>query len=299
MSRYRVICDHRYNRYWKYVFSKLIAVALFSLAGFLAQSLSGQTPPAWPCVAGRAIDPAYVRVAENTGGQVFLFDRSEAGRSLVLMREGMTHRETVFRATGTLASGYRDFQFPVDTTIESLLFSISLQCAQSVVIYRPSGTELDSSAPGVDDNRYRAGRIVVMSRPEPGVWQVRIGGSGLFFALVEAKSDVSLHSVQFVQLGGRPGHEGYFPMTAPPRLNVAQMLAASVSGSGVTGFRVVDAANATVQSLELAADENGAEGEFYGSVIPSRKDFRIVVEGRDSRGYPYQRIFPRLFHAEP
>jgi hypothetical protein len=43
---------------------------------------------------------------------VFLFDRSEAGRSLVLMREGMTHKETVFRAAGTLAPGYRDFQFP-------------------------------------------------------------------------------------------------------------------------------------------------------------------------------------------
>ena len=273
------------------------AMALLTPNSF-AQQQSSQNPPGWPCAGARAVDPTYVQLAENTGGEVFLFDRSEAARSLVLMQEGMKHKETVFRASGTLTSGYRDFQFPVDTTIESLLFSISLQCTQSVVIYRPSGAELDASAPGVDDNRYHAGRIVAMSRPEPGVWQVRIVGSGLFFAVVEAKSDVSLHSVRFVQLGGRPGHEGYFPMTTPVRLNLPQMLQASVSGSGVTGFRMINSGGATLQPLALAADENDQE-EFQGPVIPSHKDFRIVVEGRDSRGYPYQRIFPRLFHAEP
>jgi len=277
----------------------LISAAALLTPNSVAQQQSSQNPPGWPCAGARSVDPTYVKLAENTGGEVFLFDRSEAARSLVLMQEGMKHKETVFRASGTLARGYRDFQFPVDTTIESLLFSISLQCAQSVVIYRPSGAELDATAPGVDDNRYHAGRIVAMSRPEPGVWQVRIVGSGLFFAVVEAKSDLSLHSVQFVQLGGRPGHEGYFPMTTPVRLNLPQMLSASVSGSGVTRFRMIDSGGATLQSLALAADENGDKEEFQGPVIPSQKDFRIVVDGRDSRGYPYQRIFPRLFHAEP
>jgi len=277
----------------------LISAAALLTPNSVAQQQSSQNPPGWPCAGARSVDPTYVKLAENTGGEVFLFDRSEAARSLVLMQEGMKHKETVFRASGTLARGYRDFQFPVDTTIESLLFSISLQCAQSVVIYRPSGAELDATAPGVDDNRYHAGRIVAMSRPEPGVWQVRIVGSGLFFAVVEAKSDLSLHSVQFVQLGGRPGHEGYFPMTTPVRLNLPQMLSASVSGSGVTSFRMIDSGGATLQSLALAADENGDKEEFQGPVIPSQKDFRIVVDGRDSRGYPYQRIFPRLFHAEP
>jgi hypothetical protein len=61
---------------------------------------------------------------------------------------------------------------------------------------------------------------------------------------------------------------------------------------------MINSGGATLQPLALAADENDQE-EFQGPVIPSHKDFRIVVEGRDSRGYPYQRIFPRLFHAEP
>jgi von Willebrand factor A domain-containing protein 7 len=275
----------------------IVSIGALLAANAFAQEQSSQTPPGWPCVGGRAVDPTYVRMAESTGGQVFLFDRSEAGRSLVLMREGMKHAETIFRATGTLAPGYRDFQFPVDTAIESLLFSISLQCAQSVAIYRPSGAELDASAPGVDDNRYRAGRIVVMSRPEPGIWQVRIVGAGLFFVVTEARSDVSLHSVQFVQVGGRPGHEGYFPMTTPVRLNVPQMLSASVSGTGVSGFRMIGSGGETLQPLELSANESG--DEFQGPVTPTKGAFRIVVEGRDARGYPYQRIFPRLFKAIP
>lgn len=271
------------------------------LAGTLAaQTQPGRTDPAWPCTSGRAIDPTYVKVAEETGGQVFLFDRSEAARSLVLMRESMTHKETVFRASGTMAPGYRDMQFPVDSTVESLLLSVSLQCGQSVTIYRPSGAELDASAPGVEDNRYRSGRIVVMSRPEPGIWQVRIAGMGMYFAVIQAKSDVALHGVRFVQVGGRPGHEGYFPMTTPVRLSVSQMLSANVSGGGVTGFRMIDSVGGNLQALALAADPgNGDDHDFFGPVTPSRPEFRILVEGRDAKGYPYQRVDPKLFHAVP
>ena len=278
---------------------KLVCVGTWLAVNAFAQEQSSQTTPGWPCAGARAVDPAYVTVAESTGGEVFLFDRSEAARSLVLMSEGMKHKETVFRASGTLARGYRDFQFPVDTTIESLLFSLSLQCVQSVEIYRPSGAQLDATAPGVEDNRFHAGRVVVMSRPEPGIWQVRIVGSGLFFAVVEAKSDVSLHTVRFVQMGGRPGHEGYFPMTTPVRLNVPQMLSATVSGPGVTGFRLINSAGQTVQPISLTPEEGGDDREYLGSVTPTKRAFRIVVEGRDSRGYPYQRIFPPLFNAEP
>ncbi len=277
-----------------------LVLAVLLAGGLAAQTQASKTGPVWPCTPGRAIDPTYVKVAEETGGQVFLFDRSEAARSLVLTRESMTHKETVFRASGTLAAGYRDMQFPVDSTIESLLFSVSLQCGQSVTLYRPSGAELDASAPGVEDNRFRSGRIVVMARPEPGTWQVRIVGMGMYFAVVQANSDVALHGVRFVEAGGRPGHEGYFPMTTPLRLSVQQMLSASVSGGGVTGFRMIDSAAGTLQALELAADAaTGNDRDFYGPVTPGHPAFRIMVEGRDAKGYAYQRVDPKLFHAVP
>lgn len=88
---------------------KLIPAPLLLAGTLLAQPQANSTQPGWPCVPGRAVDPAYVHLAESTGGQVFLFDRSEAGRSMVLMRETRKHEELVLRASGTMPAGYRDF----------------------------------------------------------------------------------------------------------------------------------------------------------------------------------------------
>ncbi len=280
--------------------SRGLLSGIFLVSGLFGQQPTNQPQPGWPCVAGRAVDPAYIEVAENTGGQVFLFDRSEAGRSLVLMRETRKHEEVVFRAMGTLPAGYRDFDVPVDTTIESLLFAVSLQCAQSISIYRPSGAELHSSDAGVDDNRYKAGRIVAMSRPEPGPWRVRIAGAGLFFTVVQARSPISLNSAGFVEVGGRPGHPGYFPIKAPVRLNVPQMLSASVSGARVTALRLIGSSGETLQRIEPEPrDGSTDEEESMAPVTPSQPNFRVAVEGRDASGFPYQRVYSRLLKAQP
>lgn len=266
-----------------------------------AQSQPHHTQPGWPCVAGRAVDPTYVQLAERAGGQLFLFDRSEAGRSLVLMRENGKHEEVIFRATGTLAAGYRDYQFPVDTTVESLLLAISLQCSQAVSIYRPSGAELRASEPGVEDNVYRSGRIVIQSRPETGVWRVRLAGAGIFSAVVQARSPISFHDAEFVEPGGRPGHGGYVALKTPAHLNTPQLLAARLSApAGAAVFYLVNSVGEVLQQLDLRpSSDSGDDREFMGSVTPAHATFRVVVDGRDASGFWYQRLYPYLFELKP
>ena len=280
---------------------KIALASVLFAAALAAQPQPQHTQPGWPCVPGRAVDPTYVELAERTGGQLFLFDRSEAGRSLVLMRETGKHEEVVFRATGTLPAGSREFQFPIDTTVESLLFAISLQCVQAVSIYRPSGAELRSSEPGVEDNVYRAGRIVIQSRPETGVWRVRLAGAGIFSAVVQARSSIALDAAEFVELGGRPGHEGYFPLKMPARLNVPQLLSVRLKAPpGAAVFYMVNAAGETLQQLDLRSEsDSGDDREFVGSVTPAHATFRVIVEGRDASGFWYQRLYPHLFELKP
>src|SRR5258708_6782846 len=280
---------------------KAIAASVFLASAVVARPQPQHSTPGWPCVAGRAVDPTYVALAERTGGQLFLFDRSEAGRSLVLMREDGKHEEVLFRATGTFPAGYRDYKLPVDTTVESLLLAISLQCSQAVSIYRPSGAELRASEPGVDDNVYRSGRIVTQYRPETGVWRVRLAGAGIFSVVVQARSPISFHNADFVELGGRPGHEGYFPVKAPVRLNVPQLLSARLSAPpGAAVFYMVNSAGETLQQLDLMpSSESDDDREFMGSVTPAHASFRVVVEGRDASAFWYQRLYPHLFELKP
>ena len=77
-----------------------------SLALALAGPLSGQdgqrrAPAEWPCVPGRAVDPAYLETSESTGGQIFLLQRDEAVHTPLVL-SATARRQTVLRSVGHL-----------------------------------------------------------------------------------------------------------------------------------------------------------------------------------------------------
>jgi len=254
--------------------------------------------PGWPCIAGRAFDPSFYDLAEGTGGQLFLFDPSEIARSHVLMIGRQQHAETIFRASGNLAASPRVFEFPVDSTIESLLLSVSLQCRQSVAVENPAGQEVAGASAASEDHEFQAGRILKIISPAPGMWKVRVAGRGMFFVVAEAKSEIALDEVRFVERGGRPGHEGMFPTGRPPKLSVAQMLEASLSGPARdVSFHLLSSAGEPLGTLDL--ERVSEDGDFLGVVTPGNSKFRVAAQGRDENGWPFQRLHPPLFQAAP
>jgi hypothetical protein len=275
-----------------------LAVLISALAHAQGQQGSN-TRPGWPCV-GKP-DPSYFQVAEGSGGQVFLFDPSEVANSSVLMLASMKHEETVFRAAGTLAEGVHEFSVPVDSKIESALFSVSLQCLQVVEIVRPSGDELRASDAGVDYHEFQAGRIVTLAQPTPGMWKVRVAGRGMFFLVVQAKTDLTLDRVAFVERGGRPGHEGLFPVKGSPKRGKPQLLEVTLSGAPeAIEFRFVASDAQTIQPVVLTPQEtSGDERTYLGEVTPRSRQFRLAATGNDERGFAFQRVHAPLFTAEP
>lgn len=276
-----------------------LVIVLVLVGAMFAQEQQPRSRPGWPCV-GKP-DPTYFTVAEGSGGQVFLFDPSEVSESSVLMIGAMKHEETVFRAAGTLAEGVHEFSVPIDSTIESAMFSVSLQCLQVVEIVTPSGDELRANDPGVDYHQFQAGRIVTLPNPAPGTWTVRVAGKGMFFLVLQAKTDLSLDSVRFVGPGGRPGHEGLFPIKGSPKQGVAQKLEVTITGAvRDAAFRFVTSSAETIQTLSLRPEDEGREEQtFLGDVTPRARQFRLMVSGVDARGFSFQRVHAPLFTAEP
>ena len=146
---------------------------LLGAACLLASGHPGRTGAAalphvdsgWPC-AGRP-DPTYVSTAEATGGQLFLLHPSEVADSGALMAASFTHRDTLFRVAGPLSDGLHEYTVPVDETVGSLLFSVSVQCLQVVEIARPSGALLRDTDEGVDYHQFEAGRVAVVEPRNP------------------------------------------------------------------------------------------------------------------------------------
>lgn len=219
---------------------------------------------------------------------------------MVVVRYADKHQNTIFRATGTLSTGSREFSFPVDSTVQSLMVSVTLQCLQSITVRRPSNTEVRSGEPDVDDNLFRSGKILIAGKPEAGSWRVRIAGMGMFFIVAQAKSAISLDDVEFVEPGGRPGHEGLFPVKGPMHLGEQRMLSVRIRAPhGEPAFRLVNSAGEALEPLGMkTAGESTDDREFLGTLKLKHAEFRVAVEGRDEGGYPYQRVLPRLIQLQ-
>jgi hypothetical protein len=243
-------------------------------------------------------DPAYVRTAEATGGQVFLFDKSEIGESAALMIASSTHTETIFRVSGSVTEGVHDFVVPIDSTVGSVMISVSLQCLQVADITTPSGAGLRANDPGVDYHQFEAGRIVTVASPAPGAWKVTVSGRGLFFLVVQAKTALTLGTARFVAPGGRPGHEGLFPVKGALPAGSARLLEVDLHGTARNvRFQFVSSQGDALQELALAAQEGGSEDDrtYVGEVTPSASEYRLQVSGVDGKGFSFTRMYAPLF----
>ena len=253
-----------------------IAIPLILFSGLLSAQ-NGQQPnlePGWPCTGKpRVVDPAYVRTSEATGGQVFLFDRSEVRGFALLANGNARHSATVARASGTV-SNYVDLQVPVDPSIESLFVSVSLQCKQRVIVYDPKSQDFRPDPNTGSDDVFLAGRIVTIPHPEPGVWTVRLLGTGTYFAVVQAKTSLNVGRAEFQN---------------------GQVSIYSMPGST---FRLVAADGQPIQDLALTPSPD-APGQYSGSLTPPGKGFRVEAHATDAQGYLVQRLDGRLYEAKP
>jgi hypothetical protein len=264
-----------------------LAVMVCLPAPLLAQQQ--QSRPGWPC-AGK-VDPAYVETAEATGGSVLMFHPSELGGAAAEMIAAQRHDETILRAGAQVAEGLYEYEVPVDSTIESLYFLVSMQCLQVADVRMPSGELLGAAAPGVEYHHFESIRLFIVQKPVPGLWKVTMGGRGLLLLNVRAKTELTFGGVSFAQ--GEAPLRGSSP--------VGRRLRATARMSGATrqlGFYFVSSSAAPIRAFALDVEEQSDEDRTYGGeVMTPDSDFRVAVAGYDDNGFRFQRVDSRLFMA--
>jgi hypothetical protein len=262
----------------------LAACVCVPFAAAAQQGRAGQTSrPGWPC-AGK-VDPAYVQVAEATGGKVLLFHPSEVEGVAADERASRQHRETVFRAAGQLADESYEIAVPIDSTIESAYFSVSIQCLQLVTLITPSGQELSIGTGGVEYHQFESIRLFVVPNPAPGVWKVVAAGRGFFSTIVTARPGLRLEKVTFADRGA--AHK-------------AGSLETTVSGTvRQLGYHFVAANGSPIASVELSLVGESTELRNHAGVVTKpRTNFRLAVSGLDSNGFYFQRMDSRLMSGD-
>lgn len=265
----------------------LVATAVLTVPFLIgAQQQSAGPRAGWPC--GARLDPSYFQVAEGTGGHLLLLSPEEIGDSAALLTEFGRHSQTIFRLAGSLTPGPHEFRVPIDPSVESVLFSVSVQCLQAVDVVRPSGLAANG-----DDvthlSNFRAERMVIVKRPEPGLWTVGVSGSGVSAVVVQAKSGIGIADVKFAATGT----SNFMPIPSAGVENTVRIRvsdhAADVHASLVSGaFRPI---------VQLPLEPGDTDGIYLSRFTPGQEDFRVLVVGKDGDGNAVQRMHAPLISA--
>jgi hypothetical protein len=252
-----------------------------------AQQQQGR--PGWPC-AGK-VDPAYLDIAEASGGSVLMFHPSELGGMAAEVIASQRHEDTILRVGAQVREGVYEYDVPVDSMVESIYFQVSLQCLQVATIVTPSGEPLNTAAPGVEYHHFESIRLFMVQKPTPGLWKITVGGRGLLLLNVRARTTLTLGSVAFAR-GERPLGDG---------TPLGQTLRAKVRVSGAAReqvFYFVSPTGEPIRAFELRPEELSDDDRTYsGEVTTPDADFRVAVAGHDGNGFRFQRVDPRLFMA--
>jgi hypothetical protein len=264
--------------------SLAIVAVLAASAPARAQQQTPATRTAWPC--GGRLDPSYFRVAEGTGGQLFLLAPDEIADSTPLLTAFNNHPQTIFRLAGTVTAGLRDFQIPIDPSVESVVFSASVQCLDAAYVLQPSG-ELASGDGVTDVSGFRAQRLVIVKRPQPGIWTVRVAGRGVAGVIVQARSPVGITNLEFA-----PAQSTTF--TALPTFGVENALRMQITGQ-LAQFRasLVSGINVPLGTLPVSAGDT--EASYVSRFTPTSEGFRVMIVGKDAEGFTVQRMYAPLF----
>lgn len=265
-----------------------------------AQTGQQQSRPFTPGTCGR-VDPTYIRLAEQTGGQPMFLQPSEMAAAGHLMRETtLNNTDAMLYATAHLGGQSRGYAIPIDSAVKRVTFSLSFDApGTTMTLLRPSGAAVTSGEGGVEISEWTCGRIITIGSPEKGTWHVQMSGTGRFWLRVTAQADLYILSVEFVQLGGRPGHEGYFKIPGQPLTGRPQTLQATVSGALQSAkFKLASADAEAIQPVNMKEESSDPEDhEYLGTVTLPKQPFRVAVSGLDGNGLPFQRMYLTQFRG--
>jgi hypothetical protein len=256
------------------------------------------------------IDPAYVRVANETGGRVFVVTEAEvdaAGAALPALARGATS-VSLLSVRDTVASGSKVYDVPIDSTLTEVTFSAD---TDAVEVRRPDAQLVQAGDPDATVVHLASGTtialgavtsgttVVHVTSPVAGTWTVTIGVSATYRLSVSGSSLLDLTRFRFVQDGGRDGHESVVPIPGLPiggAVATAETLLTGAFSSPQFDLRRPDGTH--LQNVTLPAVPDGPTGQFAGTITLPGEPFLAYVTGQDGGGHAFQRVGRDLFEPQ-
>lgn len=242
------------------------------------------------------VEPTYFNLAAQTGGDFYFWAPGEFARAGLQLP---IHDEPVLLAYGRFAAPRRSFDISVESGVRTLTIFAGAQRKDRAVLVRPGGGIVAEGAAGVTLQTFSHMTIATIQTPAPGKWQIDFEGAGMYSvsAHVRPSGQVdapALIAFDFVEMGGRPGHEGWFPIQRELRRGESITCQLSVSGAS-SGMQLYFVTGDDRPIAEVPMDSAPGDTEHYlGRCVIPNQPFRVVVTGRDRLGVAFRRTTSAL-----
>lgn len=239
------------------------------------------------------IEPGYLRVAAETGGQPFLLYQSEA-ESVTQLADlvGRNNAVQVLSVADTFATA-KTYEIPVDASMTRLTVSVSgiNRAVPTVQLVNPSGTVI-TPAGAATYLTLSSGVIISVDAPQRGRWKLTVSGSAeTLYVNASGTGSLALASFNLAKFGGQAPHQGLFKLDGEPAPNQSVYgLAALTPGAATAQFIMRTKTYTDIAAIPMERDGTDG-GRYFGQFAVPTQPFLVYVTGNDSTGAPYQRVF--------
>jgi hypothetical protein len=237
------------------------------------------------------VEPTYYQLAADSGGDFYFWAPGEFATSGLQLP---IDDDAVVLDYGTFDRPHRSVAIPVEADARVLTLFAGAQRKDRAVLVRPDGAIVAADG-GKGLQTYSHMLLATIREPAAGTWRLEFDGAGLYsisahVRRAESGSAPELVSFEYVEMGGRLAHEGWFPIDRELRAGESIQCRAWVAGQlSDVRFAFVSRDGQTLATPKLVSEPEYPDHFEGRCAIPSRP-FRVVVSGRDERGTAFRRI---------
>jgi hypothetical protein len=198
-----------------------------------------------------------------------------------------TNAQYITLLSGKLSGETRDIEVPVEVGVLRLFFNVRWNGDIKMEVVSPIGRPIALNEANISITDTDGRRTVSMWDPRPGLWKLRLTGTGDFTASASAQGEVYVCCVQFFARNLIHQLDKFQPVRGSR--HQAQVYASGFNIEAIE-FQLISEQGEVIAPLKVRQSDYSNPYNFTLMVETPNQPFRIRARGRDTNGKPFQRV---------